>query len=154
MKLTFKYLFFIINTGLLINLSSTVFAQENWPNRPITMVIPFPPGGVADTVGRPVADALSRSLGQPVIVENRAGAGGGIGMAAVAKSKPDGYTILMALSSISIIPEADKILGKQPSQLQYLNDQLPNFPFDRRAIQLVRQKLLTQHSELFFLNDL
>jgi tripartite-type tricarboxylate transporter receptor subunit TctC len=79
------------------------------------MVIPFPPGGVADTVGRPVADALSRSLGQPVIVENRAGAGGGIGMAAVAKSKPDGYTILMALSSISIIPEADKILGKQPS---------------------------------------
>jgi len=56
-------------------------------------------------------------LGQPVIVENRAGAGGGIGMAAVAKSKPDGYTILMALSSISIIPEADKILGKQPSYL-------------------------------------
>jgi tripartite-type tricarboxylate transporter receptor subunit TctC len=81
------------------------------------MVIPFPPGGVADTVGRPVADALSRSLGQPVIVENRPGAGGGIGMAAVAKSKPDGYTILMALSSISIIPEADKILGKQPSYL-------------------------------------
>ena len=121
MKLTFKYLFFIINTGLLINLSSTVFAQENWPNRPITMVIPFPPGGVADTVGRPVADALSRSLGQPVIVENRPGAGGGIGMAAVAKSKPDGYTILMALSSISIIPEADKILGKQPS---YQLDQL------------------------------
>ena len=121
MKLTFKYFFFIINTGLLINLSSTVFAQENWPNRPITMVIPFPPGGVADTVGRPVADALSRSLGQPVIVENRTGAGGGIGMAAVAKSKPDGYTILMALSSISIIPEADKILGKQPS---YQLDQL------------------------------
>jgi len=60
-------------------------------------------------------------LGQPVIVENRAGAGGGIGMAAVAKSKPDGYTILMALSSISIIPEADKILGKQPS---YQLDQL------------------------------
>ena len=115
MKLTFKYLFFIINTGLLINLSSTVFAQENWPNRPITMVIPFPPGGVADTVGRPVADALSRSLGQPVIVENRPGAGGGVGMAAVAKSKSDGYTILMALSSISIIPEADKILGKQLS---------------------------------------
>jgi tripartite-type tricarboxylate transporter receptor subunit TctC len=85
------------------------------------MVIPFPPGGVADTVGRPVADALSRSLGQPVIVENRPGAGGGIGMAAVAKSKPDGYTILMALSSISIIPEADKILGKQPS---YQLDQL------------------------------
>ena len=115
MKLSFRYLFFISFIALLFNFTSPVFAQENWPNRPITMVIPFPPGGVADTVGRPVADALSRSLGQPVIVENRAGAGGGIGMAAVAKSKPDGYTILMALSSISIIPEADKILGKQPS---------------------------------------
>jgi tripartite-type tricarboxylate transporter receptor subunit TctC len=115
MKLSLKHLFFISFVALLSNFNSPVFAQENWPNRPITMVIPFPPGGVADTVGRPVADALSRSLGQPVIVENRAGAGGGIGMAAVAKSKPDGYTILMALSSISIIPEADKILGKQPS---------------------------------------
>ena len=121
MKLSFRYLFFISFVALLSNFNSPVLAQENWPNRPITMVIPFPPGGVADTVGRPVADALSRSLGQPVIVENRAGAGGGIGMAAVAKSKPDGYTILMALSSISIIPEADKILGKQPS---YQLDQL------------------------------
>lgn len=117
MKLSFRYFSFISFVALLFNFNSTVFAQENWPNRPITMVIPFPPGGVADTVGRPVADALSRSLGQPVIVENRPGAGGGIGMAAVAKSKPDGYTILMALSSISIIPEADKILGKQPSYL-------------------------------------
>jgi len=121
MKLSFRYLFFISFVALLSNFNSPVLAQENWPNRPITMVIPFPPGGVADTVGRPVADALSRSLGQPVIVENRPGAGGGIGMAAVAKSKPDGYTILMALSSISIIPEADKILGKQPS---YQLDQL------------------------------
>ena len=103
MKLSFRYLFFISFVALLSNFNSPVLAQENWPNRPITMVIPFPPGGVADTVGRPVADALSRSLGQPVIVENRPGAGGGIGMAAVAKSKPDGYTILMALSSISIM---------------------------------------------------
>jgi len=121
MKLSFRYLFFISFVALLSNFNTRVVALAHCPNRPITMVIPFPPGGVADTVGRPVADALSRSLGQPVIVENRPGAGGGIGMAAVAKSKPDGYTILMALSSISIIPEADKILGKQPS---YQLDQL------------------------------
>jgi len=114
-KLFLKYFFTVSCTTLFLNLDGVAIAQESWPNRPITMVIPFPPGGVADTVGRPVADALSRSLGQPVIVENRAGAGGGVGMAAVAKSKPDGYTILMALSSISIIPEADKILGKPPS---------------------------------------
>lgn len=91
------------------------FAQEKWPNHPITMVVPFPPGGVADTVGRPIAEALSRQLGQAVIIENRAGAGGGVGMAYAAKAKPDGYTILMTLSSISIIPEADKILGKEVS---------------------------------------
>ncbi|MBJ7503152.1 MAG: tripartite tricarboxylate transporter substrate binding protein, partial [Polynucleobacter sp.] len=95
--------------------TSVTHAQEAWPTHAITMVVPFPPGGVADTVARPVAEALSRSLGQAVIIENKVGAGGGVGMASVAKSKPDGYTILMALSSISIIPEADKILGKTPS---------------------------------------
>ena len=111
---------YLLSVPLLLSIYSlfvptTAFTEEVWPSRPITMVIPFPPGGVADTVGRPVADALSRYLGQPVIVENRAGAGGGIGMNYVAKSKSDGYTILMALSSISIIPEADKIVGKEPT---------------------------------------
>jgi len=77
--------------------------------------VPFPPGGVADTVGRPMAEAMGRILKQSVVVENRAGAGGGIGFAHVAKARPDGYTILMALSSVSVIPEADRILGKAPS---------------------------------------
>ena len=90
-------------------------AQDKWPSRSITMIVPFPPGGVADTVARPVAEAMSRQLGQPVIIENKAGAGGGVGMAFASKAKPDGYTILMTLSSISIIPEADKILGKEMS---------------------------------------
>lgn len=69
-------------------------AQSNYPTKPVTMVVPFPPGGVADTVARPVADAMSRELGQSVIVENKAGAGGGIGMAYVAKAPADGYTLL------------------------------------------------------------
>jgi len=89
-------------------------ADSNWPTRPITMVVPFPPGGVNDTVARPVAEAMSRALKQPVIVENRGGAGGGVGIAHAAKSTPDGYTILMALPSISIIPEADKLSGRPP----------------------------------------
>ncbi|CAM3794525.1 tripartite tricarboxylate transporter substrate binding protein [Bordetella sputigena] len=89
-------------------------AQDNWPAKPITMIVPFPPGGVADTVARPVADAMSRTLKQTVVVENRAGAGGGLGMGVVARAEPDGYTVLMALSSISIIPEADRILGRSP----------------------------------------
>lgn len=87
---------------------------QAYPARPISLVVPFPPGGVADIVARPVAEALSRELGQPVVIENKPGAGGGIGMGAVAKAKPDGYTLLMALSSLTVIPEADAILGRSP----------------------------------------
>jgi tripartite-type tricarboxylate transporter receptor subunit TctC len=85
-----------------------------YPVRPITMVVPFPPGGLADTVARPVAEAMGRDLGQSVIIENKAGAGGAIGMGFAAKAKPDGYTVLMALSSYSVMPEADAVLGRSP----------------------------------------
>ncbi len=98
----------------LLVLSAWAASAQDYPTRPITMIVPFPPGGVADTVGRPVAEAMSRTLKQPVVVENRSGAGGGIGMAAAAKATPDGYTVLLALSSISIIPEADKLLKRAP----------------------------------------
>ncbi|MDH4060079.1 MAG: tripartite tricarboxylate transporter substrate binding protein, partial [Aquincola sp.] len=97
-----------------------VQAQADWPSKPITMIVPFPPGGVADTVGRPVAEALSRELGQQVIVENKAGAGGATGIGAASRAAPDGYTLLLSLSSISILPEADKILARKP---QYTIDQ-------------------------------
>jgi len=88
------------------------FAQ--YPDRPITMIVPFPPGGVADTVARPFADALSRELKQPVVIENKPGAGGAIGMGLAAKAKPDGYTVLLALASYTVLPEADKVLGRAP----------------------------------------
>lgn len=94
--------------------ATLAFAQGSWPARSITMVVPFPPGGLADLVARPVAEAMSRDLGQPVVIENKAGAGGGIGMSYVAKAKPDGYTVLMALSSLTVIPEADGVLGRAP----------------------------------------
>jgi len=97
--------------SMLIPISS--WAQA-FPNHAITMVVPFPPGGLADIVARPVAEAMARDLGQPVVIENRGGAGGGIGMGVVAKAKPDGYTVLMALSSYSVIPEADVLLGRSP----------------------------------------
>lgn len=99
---------------LLLGVTSMALAQEVWPARSITMVVPFPPGGLADLVARPVAEAMSRDLGQPVVIENKAGAGGGIGMSYVAKAKPDGYTVLMALSSLTVIPEADVVLGRAP----------------------------------------
>jgi tripartite-type tricarboxylate transporter receptor subunit TctC len=74
--------------------------------------VPFPPGGVADIVGRPLAASMEKTLGQPVVVLNRPGAGGAVGMTAAAKADPDGYTILMALSSISIFPVSDPMQGK------------------------------------------
>jgi tripartite-type tricarboxylate transporter receptor subunit TctC len=89
-------------------------AQDAFPAKAIALVVPFPPGGVADIVARPVADAMGRNLDVPVVVENKAGAGGGIGMGFVAKARPDGYTLLLALSSISILPEADKVTGRAP----------------------------------------
>ena len=90
-------------------------AQGSWPDKTITMIVPFPPGGVADTVARPVAEALGRELHQTVIVDNRAGAGGALGMGVAARAPADGYTVLMTLSSISILPEADHILGRKPA---------------------------------------
>lgn len=89
-------------------------AQAAYPSKPITLIVPFPPGGLADLVGRPVAEALSRELGQPVIVENKAGAGGGIGMGLAAKAPTDGYTLLLSLSSLTVLPEADALLGRAP----------------------------------------
>jgi tripartite-type tricarboxylate transporter receptor subunit TctC len=103
------------NTLLLAALMLCASAQaQDYPHKPITMIVPFPPGGVADIVGRPLASVMQNSLKQPIIVVNRTGAGGAVGMAAAAKSAPDGYTILMGLSSISIFPVSDRINGKEP----------------------------------------
>jgi len=100
-------------------MAAAPFAQAQntapaWPTKAITMIVPFPPGGLADLVARPVAEAMSRELGQPVVIENKAGAGGGIGMGQAAKAKADGYTILLALSSLTVIPEADVVLARPP----------------------------------------
>ena len=75
-------------------MGSAVAQTAPYPNKSITMIVPFPPGGLADIVARPVAEAMSRELGQPVVIENKGGAGGGIGMGVAARSKPDGYTVL------------------------------------------------------------
>ena len=90
-------------------------AQDKFPSRPISMIVPFPPGGVADITGRPTAAAMEKILKQPVTVTNRPGAGGAVGNAAVANARPDGYTIAMVLSSISVIPAADELFNRKPA---------------------------------------
>lgn len=89
-------------------------AAESYPTRPIQVIVPFPPGGVADLVGRPFTAALEKLLKQPVVVVNKTGAGGAVGMQALAASKPDGYTLMVALSSISVMPEVDVMFGRPP----------------------------------------
>jgi tripartite-type tricarboxylate transporter receptor subunit TctC len=105
---------FVVLAALVV-LAGGARAQEPYPSRPITIVAPFPPGGVADLTARPVAAAMEKVLKNPVGVVNKTGAAGAVGMQFVATSKPDGYTLLLALSSISIIPEADKLFGRPPA---------------------------------------
>ena len=90
-------------------------AQEAYPSRPVTIVVAFPPGGLADLTARPLAAALEKILRQPVVVANKPGAAGAVGNQFVATSKPDGYTLLMALVSISVLPEVDKLFGRPPN---------------------------------------
>src|SRR5438105_11089561 len=90
--------------ALLLGLSSPVVAQD-YPNRPITMIVPFPAGGGVDVIGRIVAEKLAAVLGQPVIIDNRGGAAGVIGTRVAARAASDGYTLVMATSgSIAINP--------------------------------------------------
>lgn len=80
-------------------------AQEAaYPTQPITMIVPFTPGSSSDVTARAIAQKLSSSMGQPVVVDNRPGAGGGIGMQAVARSKPDGYTLAVSTVSTTVVP--------------------------------------------------
>ncbi|MDO9173270.1 MAG: tripartite tricarboxylate transporter substrate-binding protein, partial [Actinomycetota bacterium] len=93
-------------------LAAPAAAEDVYPSRPIIMIVPFAPGGSTDAIGRIVAEGLRQVLGQPVVVENRAGAGGSIGTAAIAKAPPDGYTIGMGTAStLAINPAVYKSLA-------------------------------------------
>ena len=104
---------------LSLAVTSAAFAQ--YPERPISLILPTPPGGAADLNARPLAKHLLDVLKQPVVVVNRQGAGGAIAYGSVAKAAPDGYNILLALSTVSVLPEADRINGRAPA---YELDQL------------------------------
>jgi tripartite-type tricarboxylate transporter receptor subunit TctC len=87
---------------LFFGLSVCASAQDTYPSRPVRFILPFPPGGGTDILGRVIAERLSANLGQPVVTENRGGAGGNVGAEAAAHSAPDGYTIVLVAPSLAI----------------------------------------------------
>jgi tripartite-type tricarboxylate transporter receptor subunit TctC len=89
-------------------------AQEAYPSRPVRFILPFPPGGGTDILGRLIAERLSANLGQPVVTENRGGAGGNVGAEAAAHSAPDGYTIVLVAPSLAISPSLYSKLNYDP----------------------------------------
>ncbi len=93
-------LFFCV---IALTIFTTGHAQNNFPNKPIRLIVPFAPGGVTDTSGRLIADQLARRIGQPIIVENKPGASGNIGAAMVANSEPDGYTLVLGFDGTIVI---------------------------------------------------
>ncbi len=115
LKIAMKALIF---SALAVLTSITAAQNSNaYPVKPITMIVPFPPGGVTDLVARELAKRLSEGLGQPVVVDNRAGAGGNIGTAVLARAQPDGYTLgVMTVSAMSIAPHIQKTLSFVPSK--------------------------------------
>ena len=89
-------------------------AQDAYPSRPVRFILPFPPGGGTDILGRVIAERLSANLGQPVVTENRGGAGGNVGAEAAARSAPDGYTIVLVAPSLAISPSLYSKLNYDP----------------------------------------
>jgi tripartite-type tricarboxylate transporter receptor subunit TctC len=96
--------FIILTAGLLVSAGNVSVLAAEYPSRPIRLVVPFPPGGAADPVARTIAQALGARLGQPVVIINKGGAGGSLAMDEVARSLPDGYTLLLAHSGMTYMP--------------------------------------------------
>lgn len=103
--------------GALLLLAAPLSMAQAWPARPIRLVVPFPPGGLIDNMARLVGSRLSQELGQPVVIDNKPGAGGNVGAAEAARAPADGYTLLMASPALTISPAIYKNLPYQPSQL-------------------------------------
>jgi len=105
----------LIAVAAMLMVAGAAGAQETFPSRPITIVNPYPPGGQADLTGRPFVAALEKVLKQPVVLANKSGAAGAVGMQSVAVSKPDGYTILITVPALHTLPEVDKLFGRTPT---------------------------------------
>jgi tripartite-type tricarboxylate transporter receptor subunit TctC len=125
----------VLGSLVMLAASSLAAQAQDWPSKPIRMIVPFAPGGSTDVAARLVAEYLSRSLGQQVVVENRTGANGNIGTEAAAKSAPDGYTILVAPDSMASNPHVYKVAYE-------LKDLTPVIQLSRQPIVLAAHPTL------------
>jgi len=100
-----------------ISLTAMPVHAQTWPTRPIKLVVPFPPGGLIDTMARLIAPKLAQELGQPIVIDNKAGAGGNLGAGEASRAVPDGYTLLMASPPLTINPALYKKLPYEPKQI-------------------------------------
>jgi tripartite-type tricarboxylate transporter receptor subunit TctC len=105
---------FVIGTAATAAAFKTSFAQDAYPSRAITIINPFPPGGASDVVTRPLAAVLEPMVQKPVVIDTKAGAAGQVGAQVAAHAKPDGYTLLSHITSISGFAEVDRLFGRQP----------------------------------------
>jgi tripartite-type tricarboxylate transporter receptor subunit TctC len=105
---------FVLGSAVAALAGRSAMAQDAYPSHAITLINPFPPGGAADVVGRPYAAVLEPILKQPVVIETKSGAAGAVGAQFAATAKPDGYTLLLHIVSISGFAEVDKLFGRQP----------------------------------------
>jgi tripartite-type tricarboxylate transporter receptor subunit TctC len=119
-----------VAAALIVVLATSLTAAEEWPVRPVHFIVSFPAGGSTDVAARVVAEYLSRTFGQQVVVENKSGANGNLGIEAVAKSAPDGYSILISTDSVSSNPHVYKM------NIDPLKDLVPVIQFSRQPIAL------------------
>src|SRR5438046_3306818 len=110
---------FVIGSAAAALAAKPSFAQDAYPARAIIFINPFPPGGAADVVGRPLVAVLEPLIKQPCVIDTKAGAAGAVGGQFAANAKPDGYTLLIHITSISGFAEVDRLFGRQP---KFTND--------------------------------
>ena len=108
----------LLKTSAAALLAAPCFAiAQSWPSRSVRLVVPFPPGGLVDTMARLISTRLAQELGQPVVIDNKPGAGGNLGAAEVARSPADGYTLLMASPPLTISPALYTVMPYKPEQI-------------------------------------
>ena len=129
-------------TALALAVFFSTAQAQSYPNRPITMVVPFPPGGIADITGRPFGAVMSRILGQPIVVENKTGAGGAVGHAYAARAKADGYTLLYGTGdATTLLPAVNpKLQYNMPDDLVFITRAFTS-PYTERSVNAVIVKL-------------